>query len=121
MDIEAYAAQVPQYYSLDVPPMLERYLIARKPGNILDCGCGDGSLLYALKNKGLLVGRKVFAIDLSKTRVNLVRGIDDAFIVKVDSAEDIATAPNDSIDFLASTQVIEHVDDRKMIASIARV
>ena len=57
----------------------------------MDSGCGDGALLYALKNLGLLIHKKVFAVDFSNTRVNMAKSIDENMIVVVDNAETLAT------------------------------
>lgn len=68
MDIETYSKIAPQYYNDDIPSMLQKYLKKENYFNILDCGCGDGSLLYSLSKSHYLEGKKVFAIDLSKKK-----------------------------------------------------
>jgi 2-polyprenyl-3-methyl-5-hydroxy-6-metoxy-1,4-benzoquinol methylase len=75
--------------------------------------------LYALYKRQDIDTKKVFAIDLSQKRIALVQGIDPSIIATVDSAETMSTIADDSIDFFISTQVIEHVDDAKMIVGIA--
>lgn len=54
MDIEDYSKIAPQYYSGDIPELLEYYLKRSAWNSLLDCGCGDGSLLYALNAKNIL-------------------------------------------------------------------
>lgn len=121
MDIEYYARTSPQYYSKYVPRLLEQYLLKNNGRvNYLDCGCGDGALLYALKSRGLLIHKKVFAVDFSTTRVNIAKNIDEKMTVVVDNAETLETIDDASIDFFVSTQVVEHIDDIKMIAAIKR-
>jgi 2-polyprenyl-3-methyl-5-hydroxy-6-metoxy-1,4-benzoquinol methylase len=121
MDIEQYAEFAPQYYGIDLPPLLERYLKTQQYKSLLDCGCGDGSLLHALYKRNYLLGKEVGALDLSAYRIELVKKINQEIIARVDSAETMATVPNSSIDFFISTQVIEHVDQEKMLDSIARI
>lgn len=121
MNIEKYAKIAPQHYTGEVPLLLVGLLKNNTFERILDCGCGDGSLLYGL-NKGKLINKsRVEAIDLSKNRIDLVKKISPKFHVRVDSAETLKTVKTNSIDLLISTQVIEHVDDRKMSATMKRV
>lgn len=121
MDIEEYAARSPHYYKMDVPPLLKDLLAKETWRTFLDCGCGDGSLLYALDASGMLRGKNVMAVDLSESRVERVRTINPRFSCRVDSAETLSTVDSDSVDVLVSTQVIEHVDDGKMLSTLARV
>lgn len=121
MNIEDYSKIAPQYYSGYVPPLLEKYLKKDAWDSLLDCGCGDGSLLSALNNKNYFDNKKIFAIDLSKNRINLVKKINSKIHASVDSAENLKSIKNSSIDFFVSTQVIEHVDDKKMVREMFRV
>lgn len=68
MNIEHYSEVAPQYYQEDIPAILDTYLKSANFSNILDCGCGDGSLLYALSRRNDFGARKIFAIDLSQKR-----------------------------------------------------
>lgn len=122
MNIEKYAKISPQYYNYDVPELLKKYLNLKSYTTLLDCGCGDGSLLYALKVSGLLRKAKTIkAIDFSKNRIALARKISNQIKAKVDNAESMKTVKSDSVDLFISTQVIEHVDDKKMVNSIHRI
>lgn len=121
MNIEDYSKIAPQYYSGYIPPLLEKYLKRTAWSSLLDCGCGDGSLLYALNAKKYFENKQIYAVDLSRNRINLVEKINTKINATVDSAEKLKTIKNRSIDFFVSTQVIEHVDDKKMIKEIFRV
>lgn len=121
MNIEEYSRFGIQLYRDEAPRMLLRYLRRNKWKNYLDCGCGDGSLLYALDRKKYFKGKKVVAIDLSHQRIHLVRQISPDILARVDNVETLKTIKSGRIDFLVSTQVIEHVDDRKMIKAMHRV
>lgn len=121
MDIETYAKIAPQYYITDLPILLKKYLEKTSYASLLDCGCGDGALLYALKRNAFLKGKNVYAIDLSKNRIALVKKIDRNIHASVDNAESLETIKRKHIDFFISEQVIEHVNDKKMVAAIERV
>ena len=118
MNIEHYSEVAPQYYQEDVPELLDKYLKSANFSNILDCGCGDGSLVYALNRRNDFHAKKIFAIDLSQKRIELVKKINADIVATVDSAEEMRTVADKSIDFFISTQVIEHIDDKKMVAKI---
>ena len=121
MNIEKYAKIAPQYYTGEVPRLLLNILQNNSFATILDCGCGDGSLLFGIKEKGLALASRIYAIDLSKNRISLVKKISPKIVAHVDSAETLKSIKTGSIELLISTQVIEHVNDRKMAASIKRV
>ena len=88
----------------------------------MDLGCGDGTLLYALNKKGYFDGKIIYAIDLSQKRINLVKNIDKGFRCFVNDACNIQNIKDNSIDFLVSTHVVEHVaNDEAMIKEISRV
>jgi ubiquinone/menaquinone biosynthesis C-methylase UbiE len=110
------------YYHEDVSELLLKYLAKKNPKTFLDLGCGDGSLLNFLKNKKYLDNKKVYAVDFSKHRIELIKKIDSNFNCYVNDACDITNIKNDSIDFLNSTQLIEHVSsDEKMVKEISRI
>ena len=119
--IEDYARFLPQYYSDSIPETLKRYLDSRRYTTLLDAGCGDGSLLFALKRHGYFRNRQIYAIDLSRSRIRLVEKIDSHIHASVDDAVSLNTISRNSIDFYISTFVIEHVDDNTMIKTISRV
>jgi 2-polyprenyl-3-methyl-5-hydroxy-6-metoxy-1,4-benzoquinol methylase len=87
----------------------------------LDLGCGDGALLSALKDRGYFVGKSVVAVDIAANRIELVRKIGQDFECIV--ADGCGTQITDgSIDFLISTQVIEHVaNDYDMVREMRRL
>ncbi len=119
--IEVYSRLLPQYYGMTIPKTLKKYLDIASFTSLLDCGCGDGALLHALKQKNYFKNRVVSAIDLSQNRINLVKKIDPEIHTYVDSAETLNSIKSNSIDFFMTTHVIEHVDDKKMLKAIDRV
>lgn len=121
MDIEDYSKIAPQYFEDDAPPLIVEILNNNDFKRILDCGCGDGSLLYYIKKHRLEKKAEVTGVDLSKERVKIAKKISKKFHVHVDSAETIKTVRTNTVDFFITEQVIEHVDDKKMAEAINRV
>lgn len=76
---------------------------------LLDVGCGNGYLLYQLRNRfKKLVGLEYSAHRLEQAKLNLA---DDAFVPVLGSAEDMSEIASDSIDCVVSADTIEHVPD----------
>ncbi len=121
MDIEEYAKNV--HFHVDEPPaLLMRILKTYSWQSYLDLGCGDGWLLSSLKNRGFFQGKRVAAVDLSESRIQVVRGLDSNFECHVSSAESIPMIQDASIDLLVSSQVIEHVPSQEnMLKEMHRV
>ena len=118
--MEDYSKRI-QFYTEYAPPLLLDSLSKTVWNTYLDLGCGDGSFLYALDNRGLFSGKTVYAVDHSKSRLEQVQGINEKFICVADDVckTQVQAA---SIDFLVSTQVIEHVtDDADMVREIYRL
>jgi len=65
--------------------------------------------------------KQIYAIDLSPKSIKLVKKIDKNINAYVDNAELISKIKTNSIDFLISTHVIEHVNDKKMLKAVERV
>jgi len=121
MDIEEYARNR-HFYEDEVPALLEHELATRAWRRYADLGCGDGNLLLALRARGHFRDREVHALDLSRTRIDRVRALCPEFDAKVGGVQELQGFADASLDFVVSTQVIEHVpDDQKMLSEIARV
>lgn len=121
MDIESYSNLAIQYYQSEIPTLLLDYL-PPKFTTVLDCGCGDGSLINSLLKNKRFSKKIIYAIDLSKNRINLLKhNFGNKIIPYVDNAETITKIKSNSIDVFITEQVIEHVDDQKMIKSLTRV
>ena len=120
MNIEKYA-QRKQFYSDEVPPLLSEYLDGERWESLADLGCGDGSLIYALNQRGYFEGKSVFAVDLSQNRIDRVKEQNTGITCVVADACDTGIS-DASIDMLLSTQVIEHVqDDGEMAKEMFRI
>lgn len=121
MNIEEYA-KYKQFYDQEIPELVSEYLSKNSWKTYLDLGCGDGSLLNALNEEDYFNNKIVYAIDLSENRINLVKKINKNFICFVADACDVKGIEDNSIDFLVSTQLIEHVEsDDRMVKEIKRV
>jgi 2-polyprenyl-3-methyl-5-hydroxy-6-metoxy-1,4-benzoquinol methylase len=111
-----------QFYSEDIPLLILRYLDAFEWQSLLDIGCGYGAFLFALSKLGYLQKKSVYAIDLHKDKIDQAQNIDKDFSCHVDDAKHLKTIEENQIDFVISSQVIEHIDDdQQMIKTISRV
>ena len=120
MNIEQYAKRK-QFYSDEVPPLLSKCLANGEWNSLADLGCGDGSLIYTLNQRGYFQGKSVFALDLSQNRIDRVKEQNNGVTCLVADACDTGLGDS-SIDLLLSTQVIEHVeDDGEMAKEMFRI
>lgn len=110
MDIEEYS-KYQQVYAGEPSHVFLKSLTSIPWKSFLDLGCGDGSLLYALNKEHRLDGKTVSAIDLSHIRVDVVKKINKNFNCFVADACNVKQIADGAIDFLASSQVVEHVDN----------
>lgn len=107
MDPEEYAARHPQFVTHELPPLLAG--TAKAGGVVGDIGCGDGAILWALRERGLL-GDVTYAVDISAGRVeNAMRNVPGVVGLIADAAG--VPLESGSLDGVISSQVIEHVDD----------
>ena len=115
------------FYGRDIPRLLEQGLVSlthsSKKFDLLDLGCGDGGLLFALHEKGLLAkAEKTVGVDISGERIErlgsnlpFVKGI-------VADASNVKQLSDSSFDFVICAQLIEHVENEQaLVAEIARL
>lgn len=77
--------------------------------SVLDIGCGDGYLLFQLKERfGTLFGLEYSPHRLQQAKLNLS---DLQFVPLLGSAEDMKEVASDSIDCVVSADTIEHIPD----------
>ena len=111
------------FYTKFIPKNLN-YLVKKKEIiNMLDLGCGDGAILFALKSLNLLKEKEVFAVDISKERIDKVKIIDKRFKCFAANGSNLSTLIKDStMDLVITTQVIEHVNrPEEFIKEISRI
>jgi 2-polyprenyl-3-methyl-5-hydroxy-6-metoxy-1,4-benzoquinol methylase len=110
------------FYSEEIPALLAGHIDRVEWHTLLDAGCGDGCLLYALERKGYLDAKVAYALDAAATRIERVKLLGLDLIYVVEDACEMKSIPDGSIDLLLSTQVIEHVpDDEQMVREVNRV
>ncbi|MBU7023299.1 MAG: class I SAM-dependent methyltransferase [Theionarchaea archaeon] len=85
-------------------------------GNIIDVGCGDGVLLWHLRNAGALqVGA-----DLSFTRLHRSQSRSHALLVQAEATQ--LPFPDRTFDLVTCTDVLEHLSImEKAISELARI
>ena len=110
-----------QFYTDEIPYALLAQLDLTEWQNCLEIGCGDGSLLAALESAGIFDHKLVLAIDVDKDRLDVVKHSTKLADCVVGDACEIAVK-DQSVDFVITSQVIEHVtDDALMAQEIYRV
>jgi SAM-dependent methyltransferase len=76
---------------------------------VLDVGCGNGHLLYQLRERfSRLIGLEFSPQRLEQARVNLASF---PFLPVLGSAEDMSSIDSESVDCVVSADTIEHVPD----------
>lgn len=121
MDIETYAKLHPQLASEDVETHLLEWMQRTDFTTLLDVGCGRGRLMGALASRGLLEDTLAHGVDLSQRQIAQFRANLPGVEVAVDDAEQLSTVHDGTVEFLISTQVLEHVDDAQMLNAVRRV
>lgn len=124
---QRYSHNHVHFYGNDTSLLLERGLALTGKilgtQRIVDLGCGDGRLIFALNKKGLLGNfDQIIGVDVSESRVR--RMTKELPFVKglVSDALSVKELSSSSFDFVICSQLIEHVeDDRKLLQEIARL
>ena len=122
MDFDDYSKHAIHFFSRHVPSLLNDALQGfPEESRLMDFGCGDGQIIFALKNKGLLNNEsKVTGVDLSEQRIARFTE-NTGYEGIVASGEKIARIDPASVDFAISTMVIEHMpDDHEYLKEIMR-
>jgi len=124
---QSYSRKHAHFYEEEVPALIELGLaltkdISEKP-MIVDLGCGDGRLIFALHRRGLLnsVGG-VVGVDISDKRIERLRR--ELPFVKgiVSDAANVKELPDSLFDLAICSQLIEHVkDDDALVLEIKRL
>lgn len=118
---EKYSQQAVFFYDNDIPPILHEALEKYRPNTLLDLGAGDGILINAIYESQLLdPSSKIFAVELSQDRCERIR-LKNNCTVYCGSATNLEFFSDQSIDFIISTQVIEHVNENEFLQEVKRV
>lgn len=119
---EDYAKNI-HFFDEEVPELLENLLKQKNNFSILDLGCGEGKMLFALKNRNLLKNaKKIVGVDISKLRIQKFLQSVDGSIGIVSDACNVKRLKDSSFDIIISSMVIEHVpNDRLLLKEIKRL
>ena len=123
-----YSRMHVQFYNADVSLLLDSALTATNKSaarkfSLLDLGCGDGGIIFALHKRRLLENaNEIVGVDISEDRIErlksnlpFVKGI-------VADAVDVTQLSGASFDVAICAQLIEHVENEHgLIAEIARL
>ena len=121
MDFNTYSKTFLHVHSVEIPELLASVLRKKSSITIADLGAGDGSLLVGLKLQGHLKNaKKVIAVDLSEERCLRLKQIKGFSVVCADVTK-VDKLKNNTIDLIICTQVIEHVDQYKLLQEIKRL
>lgn len=123
LDFAQYSENSVHFFSRRVPSLLSRVL--QRIGleaTLVDVGCGDGHLIWALSNAGHLPKkRRVFGVDISSIRLRRFSTL-TGYPGIIADGQNIPTLETGSVDLTISTMVIEHVpDDFAYTGELARI
>jgi len=124
---QSYSKMHVHFYGEDVSRLLKSALTLVnnhvKKFSMLDLGCGDGRLIFALHEKGLLGNaEKIVGVDISEDRIERLRSNLPFVKGVVSDALDVKQLPDSSFDFVVCAQLIEHVEnDRALVLGIKRL
>jgi len=120
--VETYEERYIHFDFVEFPEMLKANLIPG-PLSFVDLGCGDGPWFYLLQQRGYISeARPVYAVDLDDNRLKRIVARFPWINVIAGSAESVPKIPDQSIDFVISTMVMEHVfDEGKYLSEIRRI
>lgn len=112
-----------RHFDIQFLPKLLFENLPQGPLAFADFGCGDGPLFYILEKKGFISNAKpVYAVDLQQKRLDRIKSRFPSIIPLECSVESVPFIPDNTLDFLVSTMVMEHVEDEnKYLDEIRRV
>lgn len=120
MKFEKYSRSFLHFHTKSVPNLIIKYL-PQKKFSIADFGAGDGVILVGLQLGGYLTNAtSILAIDISSERCDRLKQYTN-FSVLCSDVTNIPTLASKSVDYIICTQVIEHVDQYKLLNEIRRV
>ena len=102
------------HINLGLPQFLINVLPSDKKANILDVGCGNGNILYALRKRGY---RNLHGIDLDEDVVKLVK----KHGISCEKINVIEYKPNKKFDFILMNHVMEHLPKKEVIPLLSYI
>lgn len=120
LTFEEYSKKFLFFHNDNLPTLLVKNL-PEKSFSLADLGAGDGVCLLSLLKAGHLKNaNKIVAVDLSEDRCQRLSAVKELSVICSDVIN-VAQIPDSSLDFVISTQVIEHVDEDKFLEEIFRI
>ena len=106
----------------DLPPILLIHL-QNQVISLADLGCGDGPWFDLLSRRKIISPIKpVFAVDLSRERLLRVKNRFPWITTINASVDDVPQIPSETIDWVFSTMVMEHIpNEEKYLSEIYRI
>ena len=107
---------IPEFINKRLDEIVASFSSYRQNNRLLDLGCGTGVLMHAAARAGW----DAEGVEISSAAVEYVRkqGYGKVFCGKLDEAR----YPSNHFDVVASSEVLEHVDDpREFVCEVARV
>jgi ubiquinone/menaquinone biosynthesis C-methylase UbiE len=120
--VQKYEERYIHFDFIGFPKTLESHLTSG-PISFADLGCGDGPWFNLLYQRGFISEeRPAYAVDLDAVRLERIATRFSWITTLVGSAESIPDIPDQSVDFVISTMVMEHVfDEEKYLTEIHRI
>lgn len=120
-NLSSYTREHRHFYTDTLQPLLLETAVNNPGGVVAELGAGDGSILWALEERGLL-GDVAYAVDLSPERVARSERVSPKIRGVVADATHVDELPDGAVDGVLVSQVIEHLDDDRALApEIARL
>ena len=121
-NVEKYEERYIHFDFIEFPKILISHLKSG-PLSFVDLGCGDGPWFNLLYQRGYISEfRPVYGVDLDANRLKRINARFPWIQVIAESAESVPEIPDNSIDFVISTMVMEHVfDEGKYLSEIHRI
>ena len=101
-------------YTAELPQYLLNILPENRNIQILDIGCGNGDILYALKKRGY---KNLQGIDLDETAVRWVKRNG----IACENVNVLNYKPNRKFDFIMCNHVLEHLPKQNVIPLLAYI
>jgi ubiquinone/menaquinone biosynthesis C-methylase UbiE len=115
-DFRKYSKENIHFYGSNISGLLVDAISKRKPKKVADFGCGDGAVLFFLKQAGLLDNcKEIIAVDLSGERLERVKdNLKGVKTIKSDVTR-VSRIKNNELDFVICSQVIEHIKNENLL------
>ena len=98
------------------------HMAPEKGKRVLDVGCGNGTVLYNLRNSFDELHGIELIPEQAEWAVKTLRACNKVFDIKVANIEEGLTYPNNYFDYVIMAGVIEHIFDvKKIISELVRV